>query len=221
MVVPVTLDQVYMLKVEGTAFQFLPDPIQIKNALEEHQISRVESTDFPFSSRDLLVIKKKNKRCCPIYFQKEDIEKTLSLVSRASRRAALSQHILVGSLEVRKMEISKKNFGSEDLIYIPPVVVVLDPRFESLCGNLDVDWFKKRDLIIYENTLPSEKELLSNIQKPELQKQKLTEEFKELKLHEAGVVPCSAGHRYGMYLWSFAAFLRLFFSINNSNLPDS
>ncbi|KAL6508546.1 Protein TIC 22, chloroplastic [Orobanche gracilis] len=195
MVVPVTLDQVYMLKVEGTAFQFLPDPIQIKNALE-HQISRVESTDFPFSSRDLLVIKKKNKRCCPIYFQKEDIEKTLSLVSRASRRAALSQHILVGSLEVRKMEISKKNFGSEDLIYIPPVVV-LDPRFESLCGNLDVDCYS------------------------ELQKQKLTEEFKELKLHEAGVVPCSAGHRYGMYLWSFAAFLRLFFSINNSNLPDS
>ncbi|KAL6497217.1 Protein TIC 22, chloroplastic [Orobanche gracilis] len=33
-VVLVTLDQVYMLKVEGTAFRFLPDPVQIKNVLE-------------------------------------------------------------------------------------------------------------------------------------------------------------------------------------------
>ncbi|MBA0550496.1 hypothetical protein Golob_021438 [Gossypium lobatum] len=33
-VVPITLDQVYSLKVEGIAFRFLPDPIQIKNALE-------------------------------------------------------------------------------------------------------------------------------------------------------------------------------------------
>lgn len=33
-VVPITLDQVYMLKVEGIAFRFLPDPIQIKNALQ-------------------------------------------------------------------------------------------------------------------------------------------------------------------------------------------
>ncbi|KAL6508597.1 Protein TIC 22, chloroplastic [Orobanche gracilis] len=196
MVVPVTLDQVYMLKVEGTAFQFLPDPIQIKNALEEHQISRVESTDFPFSSWDLLVIKKKNKRCCPIYFQKEDIEKTLSLVSRASRGAALSQHILVGSLEVRKMEISKKNFGSEDLIFIPPVVV-LDPRFESLCGNLDVDCELKKQLkkikdLEAVNDLNGRLTLIKGkqpyyLKKSELQKQKLTEEFKELKLHEAGV----------------------------------
>ncbi|CAK9177006.1 unnamed protein product [Ilex paraguariensis] len=33
-VVPITLDQVYMLKVEGIAFRFLPDPVQVKNALE-------------------------------------------------------------------------------------------------------------------------------------------------------------------------------------------
>ncbi|KAL6982893.1 Protein TIC 22, chloroplastic [Sarracenia purpurea var. burkii] len=33
-VVPITLDQVYMLKVEGIAFRFLPDPVQIKNAIE-------------------------------------------------------------------------------------------------------------------------------------------------------------------------------------------
>ncbi|THU48162.1 hypothetical protein C4D60_Mb09t23320 [Musa balbisiana] len=32
-VVAMTLDQVYMLKVEGIGFRFLPDPLQIKNAL--------------------------------------------------------------------------------------------------------------------------------------------------------------------------------------------
>ncbi|XP_021727854.1 protein TIC 22, chloroplastic-like isoform X2 [Chenopodium quinoa] len=33
-IVPISLDQVYMLKVEGISFRFLPDPVQIKNALE-------------------------------------------------------------------------------------------------------------------------------------------------------------------------------------------
>ncbi|CAI0558318.1 unnamed protein product, partial [Linum tenue] len=33
-VVPITPEQVYMLKVEGIAFRFLQDPVQIKNALE-------------------------------------------------------------------------------------------------------------------------------------------------------------------------------------------
>ncbi|XP_024970218.1 protein TIC 22, chloroplastic isoform X2 [Cynara cardunculus var. scolymus] len=33
-VVPIALDQVYLLKVEGIAFRFLPDPVQLKNAME-------------------------------------------------------------------------------------------------------------------------------------------------------------------------------------------
>ncbi|XP_022768782.1 protein TIC 22, chloroplastic-like isoform X2 [Durio zibethinus] len=105
-VVPITLDQVYSLKVEGIAFRFLPDPIQIKNALES----------------DLLVVRKKNKRFCPIYFNKEDIERELSKVSRASRGPGVSQRIMVGSLEdvLKKMEMSEKNSGWEDLIFIPP-----------------------------------------------------------------------------------------------------
>ncbi|KAL1546971.1 Protein TIC 22, chloroplastic [Salvia divinorum] len=122
-VVPITLDQVYMLKVEGIAFRFLPDPVQIKNALEMRASDVKTGFDgVPIFQSDLLVVKKKNKRYCPIYFQKEDIEKALSTVSRASRGPGLSQHILVGSLEdvLRKMEISKKNSGWEDLIFIPP-----------------------------------------------------------------------------------------------------
>ncbi|XP_050214089.1 protein TIC 22, chloroplastic isoform X1 [Mercurialis annua] len=122
-IVPITLDQVYMLKVEGIAFRFLPDPVQIKNALELKATATKGGFDgVPVFQSDLLVVKKKNKRYCPIYFQKEDIEKELSKVSKASRGPGVSQHIMVGSLEdvLRKMEISEKNSGWEDMIFIPP-----------------------------------------------------------------------------------------------------
>ncbi|XP_058089362.1 protein TIC 22, chloroplastic isoform X1 [Magnolia sinica] len=121
-VVPITLDQVYMLKVEGIAFRFLPDPTQIRNALELKAADRTKGFDgVPVFQSDLLVVKKKNKRYCPIYFQKEDIERELSRVSKASR-GGLSQHIMVGCLEdvLKKMEMNNKNSGWEDLIFIPP-----------------------------------------------------------------------------------------------------
>ncbi|KAK2995614.1 hypothetical protein RJ640_020250 [Escallonia rubra] len=122
-VVPITLDQVYMLKVEGIAFRFLPDPVQIKNALELKASDIRNGFDgVPIFQSDLLVVKKRNKRYCPIYFRKEDIEKELSTVSRAPRGPGVSQHIMVGSLEdvLKKMEMSEKNSGWEDLIFIPP-----------------------------------------------------------------------------------------------------
>ncbi|KAL6296264.1 hypothetical protein ACE6H2_004406 [Prunus campanulata] len=120
-VVPITLDQVYMLKVEGIAFRFLPDPVQIRNALELKSADKSAFDGVPVFQSDLLVMKKRNKRYCPIYFTKEDIERELSKVSRASR-GPVSQHIMVGSLEdvLRKMELSEKNSGWEDLIFIPP-----------------------------------------------------------------------------------------------------
>ncbi|KAL8130901.1 protein TIC 22, chloroplastic [Apium graveolens] len=122
-VVPITLDQVYMLKVEGIAFRFMPDPVQIKNALEL-KASDVRSgfDGVPVFQSDLLVVKKKNKRYCPIYFRKEDIEQELSTVSRSARGPGVSQQIMVGSLEdvLKKMEINEKNSGWEDLIFIPP-----------------------------------------------------------------------------------------------------
>uniref|UniRef100_A0A803MX80 Protein TIC 22, chloroplastic n=1 Tax=Chenopodium quinoa TaxID=63459 RepID=A0A803MX80_CHEQI len=102
------LAQVYMLKVEGISFRFLPDPVQIKNALELKASETKSGFDgVPVFQSDLLVVKKKNKRYCPIYFRKEDIEKELSL--RASRGRG-PQNIL----------ISEKNSGWDDLIFIPP-----------------------------------------------------------------------------------------------------
>ncbi|KAI7740506.1 hypothetical protein M8C21_030464 [Ambrosia artemisiifolia] len=122
-VVPIALDQVYMLKVEGIAFRFLPDPVQLKNAIELKASATKSGFDgVPVFQSDLLVIKKKNKRYCPIYFRKEDIEKELLTVPRGPRGPAIAQHIMVGSLEdvLKKMEMSEKNSGWEDLIFIPP-----------------------------------------------------------------------------------------------------
>ncbi|KAG5542153.1 hypothetical protein RHGRI_021872 [Rhododendron griersonianum] len=132
---------VYMLNVEGIAFRFLPDPVQIKNALElkasnaksgfdgvpvfqneiilkalpninedacrpaaAHQVF-LYSELLPFVygnyflclQSDLLVVKKRNRRYCPVYFRKEDIEKELSTVSRASRGSGVSKHIMVST----------------------------------------------------------------------------------------------------------------------------
>ncbi|BAT77840.1 hypothetical protein LR48_Vigan09g017300 [Vigna angularis] len=121
-VVPITLDQVYMLKVEGIAFRFLPDPVQIKNALELKPANKGGFDGVPVFQSELLVVKKKNKRYCPVYFSKEDIEQELSKVSRASRAPGASQQIVVGSLEdvLKKMEMSERSSGWEDLIFIPP-----------------------------------------------------------------------------------------------------
>ncbi|CAI9115738.1 OLC1v1016728C3 [Oldenlandia corymbosa var. corymbosa] len=119
-VVPITLEQVYMLKVEGIAFRFLPDPVQIKNALELKASDTMSGFDgVPVFQSDLLVVKKKKRRYLPVYFRKEDIEKELSMVSRSR---GVAQPIVVGSLEnvLKKMETSERNSGWEDLIFVPP-----------------------------------------------------------------------------------------------------
>ncbi|KMZ59478.1 Tic22-like family protein [Zostera marina] len=118
-VVPISLDQVYMLKVEGIAFRFLPDPLQIKNALELKSSSGFDGV--PIFQSEHLVVNKKNRRYCPVYFQKEDIDRDLKRMPRKSRGSA-SQTITVGSLEdiLKKMEMNDLDSGWDDLIFIPP-----------------------------------------------------------------------------------------------------
>ncbi|EPS60500.1 hypothetical protein M569_14302 [Genlisea aurea] len=89
----------------------------------------------------------------------------------------------------RPMEISSKKPVSRfrEVIQVPKNVS-RDPRFESLCGKLDVDGFKKRYNFIYENTLPSEKKelkkLMRNAKNPEVVdelKDKMAKIDKEVK----------------------------------------
>ncbi|XVE70063.1 hypothetical protein DITRI_Ditri10aG0041700 [Diplodiscus trichospermus] len=92
--------------------------------LDEIKADTVKSRfdGVPVFQSDLLTVRKKNKCFCPIYFNKEDIGKELSKVSRVSRGPGVSQRIMVGSLEdvLKKMEMSEKNSGWEDLIFISP-----------------------------------------------------------------------------------------------------
>ncbi|KAL3499409.1 hypothetical protein ACH5RR_038502 [Cinchona calisaya] len=78
----------------------------------------------------------------------------------------------------RPMEMSsKKPVGRFREVIQVPKKVVCDPRFESLCGKLDVDGFKKRYNFLYQNELPAEKEAL----KKQLKKSSDPEVIDELK----------------------------------------
>ncbi|CAL2279085.1 unnamed protein product [Prunus armeniaca] len=57
--------------------------------------------------------------------------------------------------------------------------VVRDPRFESLCGTLDVDGFRKRYDFLFANELPAEREELQK----QVKKSKDPEVIEELKKH--------------------------------------
>lgn len=66
----------------------------------------------------------------------------------------------------RPMETSsKKPVGRFREVIQVPKRVVRDPRFESLCGNLDVEGFQKRYKFLYETELPAEKEDLKKLMK--------------------------------------------------------
>ncbi|PIA41187.1 hypothetical protein AQUCO_02300172v1 [Aquilegia coerulea] len=64
----------------------------------------------------------------------------------------------------RPSEISSKKPVTRfrEVIQVPKKVT-RDPRFESLCGTLDTDGFKKRYSFLYETQLPAEKEDLKKL----------------------------------------------------------
>uniref|UniRef100_A0A1D1ZHB8 rRNA biogenesis protein RRP36 n=1 Tax=Anthurium amnicola TaxID=1678845 RepID=A0A1D1ZHB8_9ARAE len=66
----------------------------------------------------------------------------------------------------RPMEMSSKvPVGRFRELIQAPKKVVRDPRFESLCGSLDGDGFKKRYSFLYDVELPTEKEKLQTMVK--------------------------------------------------------
>lgn len=80
----------------------------------------------------------------------------------------------------RPMETSSKKPVSRfrEVVQVPKKVV-WDPRFETLCGNLDVGGFRKRYDFLYENNLPAEREEL----KKKLKKTNDPDDINNLKHH--------------------------------------
>ncbi|XP_004504382.1 protein TIC 22-like, chloroplastic [Cicer arietinum] len=126
-VVPVALNKVFQLKVNGVAFRLIPEFSQVKNALHEREKSGFPSGDFfgvpVFQSRSL-VLQSQNKKYRPLFFRKEDLENSLE---RASGQLNRIKHANgQGDIEVTALEDvikeMKENSTSkwDDVIFIPP-----------------------------------------------------------------------------------------------------
>ncbi|TQD72057.1 hypothetical protein C1H46_042415 [Malus baccata] len=75
---------------------------------------------------------------------------------------------------------SKKGGGNgADVTFGELQEVIRDPRFESLCGELDVDRFRKKYRFLFEEELPAEKEELQK----QIKKSKDPETIEEPKKH--------------------------------------
>lgn len=80
----------------------------------------------------------------------------------------------------RPMEISsKKPVGRFREVIQAPKKVIRDPRFESLCGTLDVDGFRKRYDFLFETELPKERQKLQKL----IKKSNDAKVIEELKTH--------------------------------------
>eukprot|EP00898_Chlorokybus_atmophyticus_P005902 jgi/Chlat1/6312/Chrsp44S05882 len=127
---PVSLDKVYQLpKVPGVAFRFLPEARQVKNALEENKKKGRESRFFdgvPVFQSKTLSIRVGNQRYLPVFFAKEDLEKSLEAAhGKTPRRkgfTAPAYDIEVGVFEnvLKMVEQSGGNVSWSEVVFIPP-----------------------------------------------------------------------------------------------------
>ncbi|XP_057956845.1 protein TIC 22-like, chloroplastic [Malania oleifera] len=126
-VVEVALNKVFQLQVDGVAFRLIPEASQIKNAVKEWQKVGVSDEGFPgvpvFQSRSL-ILKSQDKRYRPLFFRKEDLEKSLLRASQQQRQLnpALRQgDILVAVLEeiIKGMKDSSTSKW-DDVVFVPP-----------------------------------------------------------------------------------------------------
>ncbi|KAH9679909.1 protein TIC 22-like [Citrus sinensis] len=131
-VVPVPLNKVFQLKVNGVAFRLIPESTQVKNALREmekagfsddafagvpvFQVLCLRTADFKWfictvlssctyllihSSRSL-VLRSQNKSYRPVFFRKEDLEKSLRRAS--SDQNKLNPAFRMGDIQVAVFE---------------------------------------------------------------------------------------------------------------------
>ncbi|XP_042459414.1 protein TIC 22-like, chloroplastic [Zingiber officinale] len=137
-VVPVALNKVFQLKVDGVALRFLPDSSQIANAIKVKEYEGHPVYDFPgvpiFQSRSL-VLKSQDKKYRPAFFRKEDLDDSLRRASRQQRR--LNPALRKGDIEVSVLEdiiaAMKENSSKwDDIVFIPPGFnVAVDPNEEN------------------------------------------------------------------------------------------
>uniref|UniRef100_A0A0V0HMF8 Protein TIC 22-like, chloroplastic n=1 Tax=Solanum chacoense TaxID=4108 RepID=A0A0V0HMF8_SOLCH len=125
-VVPVALNKVFQLKVDGVAFRLIPEASQVKNAIKERERTGTTDESFygvpVFQSRSL-ILRSQNKRYRPVFFRKEDLESSLVRASQQQGRLnpALKGDIQVGVLEdiIQGMKDSSTSQW-DDVVFVPP-----------------------------------------------------------------------------------------------------
>ncbi|XP_010278549.1 PREDICTED: ribosomal RNA processing protein 36 homolog [Nelumbo nucifera] len=132
---------------------------------DEHESSSEEEEELERELADISFEELQKARCSGYHsvYQKPNPDKK---VGRANKN--------------RPMEISSKKPVSRFREVIQaPKRVIRDPRFESLCGNLDTDGFKKRYGFLFETQLPAERQELQKL----IKKSKDPEVIVEVKNH--------------------------------------
>lgn len=96
----------------------------------------------------------------------EELQKARSNGSHAVYRQPNSEKKAARANKNRPMEVSsKKPISRFREVIQAPKRVIRDPRFESLCGTLDVEGFKKRYNFLFVDNLPAEKQEIRKLMK--------------------------------------------------------
>ncbi|KAL5703173.1 Protein TIC 22-like [Ranunculus cassubicifolius] len=125
-VVTVALNKVFQLKLNGVAFRFIPDSSQIKNAIKVKERAGQSVSGFsgvPVFQSKSLILTSEDKRYRPVFFTKEDLEKSLKTASHQSK---LNPAFRQGDIQVSVLEdminTMKESSTSkwDNVIFIPP-----------------------------------------------------------------------------------------------------
>ncbi|KAJ4869181.1 hypothetical protein Rs2_26983 [Raphanus sativus] len=126
-VVALALSKVFQLKVNGVAFRLIPESTQVKNALKERKTAGFADDDFngvPVFQSKSLILRSDNKSYRPVFFRKEDLEKSLKRASRQQNR--LNPALKPGDIQVAVFEEIVKGMKEsatsnwDDIVFIPP-----------------------------------------------------------------------------------------------------
>ncbi|KFK39669.1 hypothetical protein AALP_AA3G273900 [Arabis alpina] len=126
-VVTLALSKVTQLKVDGVAFRLIPESTQVKNALKERKTAGFVDDDFngvPVFQSKSLILRSDNKSYRPVFFRKEDLEKSLIRASRQQNR--LNPALRPGDIQVAVFEDIVKEMKEsttsswDDIVFIPP-----------------------------------------------------------------------------------------------------
>ncbi|KAK7272452.1 hypothetical protein RJT34_29058 [Clitoria ternatea] len=108
----------------------------------------------------------------------EELQKARSNGAHVFYQKPIDDKKLKRANKNRPMEASsKKPVSSFREVIQAPKKVVRDPRFESLCGKLDDEGFRKRYNFLFENDLPAERQALGK----ELKKYKDPKRINEIE----------------------------------------